>query len=161
MDHIDQEMGPVQVVIFALEEPRFDGAILDQIAALEDEGTVLLLDAAVVVRESEVEFTTYDLEAAGFEDRPLIGTLVGVLLGLSGAVDASSNGKGDPDLDLSEGTVMTDLAEVLEVGEAAGVLILEQTWAAGLHGAIRDKGGFILAEALILPEDLIEMEEDG
>jgi hypothetical protein len=160
MDHDDQEMGPIQVVIFSLEEPVFDGAILDQIAALEDEGIALLLDAAVVVRESEDEVTTYDLEAPGFEDRPLIGTLVGALLGFSVPVDASNNGAGDPELDLSESTVMNDLAAVLEIGEAAGVLILEQTWVTGLHGAIRDRGA-ILAEALILPEDLVEMGLDG
>jgi uncharacterized membrane protein len=159
MEHDDQDMGPIQIVIFALEEPVFDGAVLDQIAALEDEGIALLLDAAVVVRESEDEFTTYDLEAAGFEDRPLLGALVGMLLGLSPAVDASTNGSGDLDLDLSEGTVLTDLAEVLEIGEAAGVLALELTWAAGLHGAIRDKGGLILAEAIIHPEDLMETDE--
>jgi uncharacterized membrane protein len=162
MDHDDQEMGPIQIMVFALDEPELDSTILDQIAALEDEGIALLLDAAVVVRESEDEFATYDLEAAGFEDRPLIGTLVGMVLGLTAADEVSGNGfASDLDLDLSESTVLTDLAAELQIGEAAGVLVFEQTWAAGLMGAIRDRGGYIIADGLVHPEDLIEPDEDG
>jgi uncharacterized membrane protein len=153
MDHNEQEMGPIQVMIFGLDEPKFDGSILDQIAALEDEGIALLLDAAVVVRDSDDEFTTYDLEAEGFEDRPFLGALVGMLLGFEPADDIpGANG----DVDLSATAVMVDLSEDLPVGGAAAVLVLEQTWAVGLMSAIRNRGGYIIADGLIHAEDLLD-----
>lgn len=160
MDHEDQEMGPIQIIMFGIDEPKFDGSVLDQIADLEDEGIVLLLDAAVMVRESETEFTIFSLEAPGFEDRPFLGSLVAMLLGFTATPEGSSDSAGDPDLDLPDSAVLLDLAAGLEIGSAAGVLVLEQVWAGGLMGAIRKSGGVILAEGLLHAEDLIEEEGD-
>jgi hypothetical protein len=157
-------LGPVQIMAVLLEEPTFDGRILEAITALEERGTILLIDAAVLVRESEDEFTAIDIDTELLPGRPLLGLVVGGLLGLGadgeeGAVAGAELGA-ESGIDLVDTEDLLEFAEAMPIGSAAAVAVFEQTWARTLMGAIRDSAGIIISDEIVHAEDLVELGFD-
>lgn len=154
-------IGPAQVIAVVLHEPKFDGRILDELTALEDAGVVTLIDAAIVVRESEDAFSSVDIDVELFEGRPLLGALVGSLIGFGAAGEAGAavgmEAGATVGLDPITSSDLHVLAEELPVGGAAAIVVLEQTWARGLMGAIRDSAGVIISDEVLHAEDFIEL----
>ncbi len=60
------------------------------------------------------------------------------------------------ELGLSEAEV-GELAEELEVGDALLLLVIENVWAAGLAGAIRDAGVVFAQQDYLSPEGLVAL----
>jgi hypothetical protein len=148
--------GPLQVLVYRLAASDVETGIVDRLAMLEERGAVRALDVAVVTREGEDAFTTEDLALPG--DRPSMGTLVPVVLGLEapeGAQDDTDRAGFGPTDGLAEiddeidDDGLLDLTDDLEPGESALVLVLELTWLADLSGAVETAGGELLAEGLI------------
>lgn len=154
-------LGPIQVMAVLLEEPKFDGGVWNEITLLEEVGIIALIDAAVVVRESEDEFTAIDIDTELLAGRPILGAIVGGLIGLGAAgeegeiLDAELGAEIGIDPVTSED--LLELAEGLPIGAAAAIAVFEQTWARGLMGAIRDSGGVIISDGVLHAEDLIAM----
>jgi hypothetical protein len=157
-------LGPVQILSVLLEEPTFDGRILDAITALEDSGTILLIDAAIVVRESEDDFTTIDVDTELLPGRPLLGMVVGGLLGLGAAGEegaaAGAELGAESGIDLVDADDLFEFADALPIGSVAAVAVFEQTWARTLMGAIRDSAGIIISDDVVHAEDLVELGFD-
>jgi len=157
-------LGPVQVLTVLLEEPRFDGAILDAIDALEASGTILLIDAAILVKESDDEFTSIDIDAEVLPGRPLLGMVVGGLIGLGAdgleGAAAGAEAGAEAGIDIVDSEDLLEFADDLPIGSAVAVAVFEQTWARTLMGAIRDSGGTVLADDVLHAEDLIELGID-
>ena len=144
-----------------LQEPKFDGRILDQISDLEDAGVITLIDAAVVVRESENSYSSIDIDVEIFEGRPLLGAIVGGLIGLGAAGEEGAafgvEGGAAAGIDPVESEDLLELAEQLPIGSAAAIVVFEQTWARSLMATIRDSSGIIIADEVLHAEDLIEL----
>jgi hypothetical protein len=157
-------LGPVQILAVLLDEPKLDGRIIDEIGRLEASGTIVLIDAAVVVRESEDEFTAIDVDTELLPGRPLMGMVVGALLGLGAAgaegAAAGAEAGAEAGIDFVASEDLMEFAEALPIGAAAGVAVFEQTWARTLMGAIRDSAGTILADDIIHAEDLVDLGID-
>jgi uncharacterized membrane protein len=156
----DALIGPVQIVSVMLHEPTWDGRIADQLVKLEEAGIITIIDAALVVRESEDEFTTLDVDTEIIPGRPLLGAVVGALLGLGaageeGAVEGALLGA-EEGFDPVDSDDLMLFAEELPIGGAAAVVVFEQTWARPLMGAIRDSGGEILSDDVFHAEDVID-----
>ncbi len=163
-DTVPTILGPVQILAVLLETPALDGRILDEITALEASGAVVLIDAAIVIRESEDEVTSIDIDTELLPGRPLLGAVVGGLLGLGaageeGAVVGAELGA-EVGIDLVDSDDLLDLVEELPIGSAAAIAVFEQTWARKLMGAIRDSGGIILSDDILHAEDLVELGFD-
>ncbi len=161
----DALMGPVQFITVLLHEPTWEGRIADQLVALEEGGIITIIDAAMVIRESDEDYQLVDIDAEFVPGRKLLGTLVGGLLGLGmageeGAIEGALTGAAEG-IDLVDSDeLFEDLAEAMPIGGVAAVVALEQTWARGLMGAIRDSGGEILGDEIIHAEDLIDIGYD-
>ena len=152
-------VGPIEVLVLQLDEPKFDGSIADEIVRLEEAGVANLIDAAVVLRESEDEFTGLDIDAEILPGRAGLGAIVGALVGLGaageeGAVEGALVGAATG-IDPVSTEDLWDIAESLPIGSAAAVIVLEHAWATGLMGAIRDSGGTVLDDGMVHAEDLI------
>ena len=65
--------GPVDVVILALGEPKFDGSILSELEKLVQTGTIRVLDAMVVVKDAEGTVSGIDIEDLPDEDKSRLG----------------------------------------------------------------------------------------
>ncbi len=117
--------GPVDVLVFAVGEPRFDGSILTELVKLADAGTVRVLDAMVIVMDQDGEARGLDIEDLPVEDRALLGFIETGSKGLFSAEDAAT---------FTEGMVP---------GSGIVALAIENAWAVPLINAIIDAGAEI------------------
>ncbi|MCA9859014.1 MAG: hypothetical protein KC438_04790 [Thermomicrobiales bacterium] len=154
-------IGPIQFMTVLLHTPSWEGKIADEFLKLEDDGLITIVDVAIVNRVAEDEFELIDIDSELLPGRPLLGAVVGGLIGLGAAGEEGM--EAGAEIGLEDGIELVDseelfdeIAEEIPVGGAAAVVAFEQTWARGLMGAIRDNGGEILGDEIIHAEDLIE-----
>ena len=116
------EYGPVDVLVVALGEPRFDGSITAELERLAKAGTIRLLDGMVLVKEEDGSRVNVDIEDLPPEESAALGFIE---TGTRGLFDTA-----DSDL-LFEGMVP---------GSAILALAIEHAWARGLIESIRNVG---------------------
>lgn len=133
--------GPIDYIIVRFQEPKFDGGIMKELASATEAGTIAVLDVALVERTNNGDVHALELSDAALTD---------VL-----HVDVKSRERLVGDDDIAE------VGELLEDGEIAGFLVIEQLWAKGLKQAIIDAGGTLLNEGRIHPEASKELDEKG
>jgi len=116
------KFGPVDVIVLALGEPRFDGSILAELERAAATGTIRLLDAMLLLKDIDGQCWRVDLEDLA-EDQQ--AALAFVETGTRGMFDSDDAGV------LFEGMV-PDSAVV--------ALAIEHRWAVDLVNAIYDSG---------------------
>ena len=117
------ELGPVDVVLVAFGEPRFDGSVLEELAKHAGQGVIRVLDAMVIVKAGDGIAITLDLEDLPLEDKAALGFIETGTRGLFDSEDADT------------------LIEGMMPGSAVMALAIENTWAIGLRKAIEKVGG--------------------
>lgn len=125
--------GPVDLAVILFEGNEFNGEIAPALADLQTAGTVRILDMALVSRTGD------DIEVIEVEDSQVadaFATLTGESLDLLNDVDLAEVGAG------------------LEPDSSALVLVWENTWAAKLATAVRESGGYVVAQERI-PADTV------
>jgi len=155
-------LGPVQLLVIGFDDPEFKGEIREELDRLRENDVVRLVDLLVVRKDEEgnVERIHHtDLSTGELEE---FGATVGALIGLGAGGDEESMEAG-----AVLGAAAMDSGEVLGGGDtwyvddaipngtAAAIALIEHRWAVGLRGAIRDAGGFHLADAWVHPADLV------
>ncbi len=114
--------GPVDVVVLAIGEPRFDGSILKELERQSAAGTIRVLDAMVLFKQENGECMRLDLEDMSPEQKTKLGFIETGTRGLFDSDDAET---------LWEGMV-PDSAVI--------ALAIEHTWAVALVNAIAASG---------------------
>jgi hypothetical protein len=116
------KFGPVDVIVLAAGEPRFDGSILAELERAAETGTIRVLDAMLLMKDDAGECWRVDLEDLP-EDQKL--ALAFVATGTRGMFDSDDAGV------LFEGMVP---------GSAVVALAIEHRWAIDLVNAIYGAG---------------------
>jgi hypothetical protein len=138
MEAHDEEIGPVDILVIGYPAGSpMTGEAAPILLDLVENGIVRVLDALFVVKDD-------DGNVSGFEARGLDDKNVGDFQMFEGA---SSGLIGEDDV--------SDAGEVLEPGEAAVVLVIENRWAAPFVAAVRRNGGQLLASQRIPVPDVI------
>jgi uncharacterized membrane protein len=149
------EIGPVQLVSIGFEpNANFEGRIVDELAALETERTIRILDLLFIARDTDSDEIVV-LEHQGTES---MGEIVGALLGLELDDEAAAPAPAD---EHSFGFTQADIQQMgagLEPGGSAGLLLIEHVWARGLRRAVRDAGGRVLGDGFLTPETIAAVE---
>jgi hypothetical protein len=114
--------GPVDVVVLASGEPRFDGSVLAELERQAASGTIRLLDAMILVKDPSGVRKTLDIEDLPSKDKEALGFVDTGTRGLFDSSDAAT---------LFEGMVP---------GSAVVALAIEHTWAIALVNAIHNTG---------------------
>lgn len=114
--------GPVDVVVLATGEPKFDGTILAELQKLAAAGTIRVLDALILVKADEDTVVTLDIEDLPDADKASLAFIETGTRGLFNGEDAAT------------------LAEGLVPGSAVVALAIENTWAVGLINAFEAAG---------------------
>jgi uncharacterized membrane protein len=144
------DIGPVQLLSIGFDAGAdFQGRIIDELARLESERTVRVLDVLFIARDPDSD-ETVTLEHPNAAD---LGGVVGELLGME--LDASAGGEH------SFGFTQDDIKQMaagLGPGEAAGLVLIEHVWARDLKRAFRDAGGRMLGEGFLTPETIRAVE---
>lgn len=160
------EIGPVQLLAIGFgPEANFEGRILAELAKLEGEGTIRILDLLFVAKEENGDLVALDHQGES------LGAIVGALLGFDFEGDGSLpevNGDvlGGHAFGLSREQI-EGLAADLPSGHSAGILLVEHVWARQFKNAVRDAGGVPLGEGFLTPEtvafvaaELVAMSEE-
>jgi hypothetical protein len=114
--------GPVDVLVVAAGEPKFDGGVLRELESLARAGTIRLLDAMVLLKGEDGVRTTLDIEDLPADARSALGLIETGTRGLFDAADADT---------LFEGMVP---------GSAVVALAIEHAWARNLIQSLYDAG---------------------
>lgn len=130
-------LGPVELLVVKFPGSQFSGEILPAIRELVESGTVRIVDLMLMTRDNEgnlafYEFSELDPDLAG-QFEPLV-TETTELLNEDDAYQ---------------------LAELIEPGSAAGVVLFENTWAARFAAAISNARGEVVLNERI-PRVVIE-----
>jgi hypothetical protein len=153
------EIGPVQLVSIGFDrDANFEGKVIDELAKLEGERTIRVLDVLFIARDPDSEETVV-LEHPNAEN---LGGIVGALLGVEfegeAKAEAPAAAGGD---EHAFGFTQQDIQEMasgLGPGESAGLLLIEHVWARDLRRAFRDAGGRMLGEGFLTPETIRAVE---
>jgi uncharacterized membrane protein len=153
-------IGPVQLLVVGFQHGNFHGQIRDELDRLRDSDTIRLLDVAFVRKDEDGNVSRLQISDLSPEEAEDLGALVGGLIGLgAGGEEAVEAGAAAGAGAGEDGHLLPDdvwyVDDVLQPGDAAAVALIEHRWAIGLREAIRDAGGFHLADAWVHPLDLV------
>ena len=139
-DDLD-EMGPIDYVVVEFPGNRMTGEAMPLLIDLVDRGVIRILDLAFVRKDLDGTvsgLTITDLDADGAEQFAVF--------------EGASSGLLD-DEDLAEA------GGILEPGNAAGVIVYENTWAAPFAAALRRSGAQMVASGRIPVQALLASAE--
>ena len=135
------KFGPLEYMAVSFEDPQFTGKIMPELESLRKKGIVRLIDMVFVRKNAmgDVKITeASDLEGEEAElYRPFLDDLLSMFT--------------EDDLLL--------LGRSLENDSGAALVLFEHTWAIKLRDAVKEAGGFLLAQDRVDQQALKELEE--
>ena len=145
------EIGPVQLISLGFEPgANFEGRIAGELAKLESDRTIRILDLLFVARDTDSD----ELVVLEHQEESM-GAIVGALLG----VRLDGEQEQEHSFGFTQGEI-EEMAAGLEPGGAAGLLLVEHVWARDLKRAVRDAGGRMLGETFLTPETVASVEPE-
>ena len=140
------ELGPVDYVVVELPagQANFTGDMARAMVQLVDAGTVRLLDLLVLKKDEHGSIEAFEIDDLDEVDE---------LVGLEGAI-----------AEILAAKDVTRLAEAMENGTTAGVIVWENRWAAPFAAATRRAGGQMIASGRIPVQALaasLEADDDS
>jgi hypothetical protein len=143
------EIGPVQLLNIGFEPgANFEGRIADELAKLQSDRTIRVLDLLFVGRDTDSD----EIVVLEHQEESM-GAIVGALLGLQ--ID------GEEEQEHSFGFSQAEIEQMgagLDPGGAAGLMLIEHVWARDLKRAVRDAGGRMLGQDFLTPETVAAVE---
>jgi uncharacterized membrane protein len=143
------EIGPVQLLNIGFDPgANFEGRIADELAKLQSERTIRVLDLLFVGRDTDSD----EIVVLEHQEESM-GAIVGALLGLQ--LD------GEEEQQHSFGFTQAEIEQMgagLEPGGSAGLMLIEHVWARDLKRAVRDAGGRMLGQDFLTPETVAAVE---
>ncbi|MGH9249696.1 MAG: DUF6325 family protein [Acidimicrobiales bacterium] len=125
------ELGPIDYVVveFPAGEANFNGEMAAELVALANAGTIRLLDLLVVRKDDDGALEAFEVDDLDeLDELRALETHVAEILAADDVVH---------------------LAEAMEPGSTAGVLVWENSWAAPFASAARRSGGQLIATGRI------------
>ena len=145
------EIGPVQLLNIGFEPgANFEGRIADELARLESDRTIRVLDLLFIGRDTD----SNEIVVLEHQEESM-GAIVGALLGLQ--ID------GEQEQEHSFGFSEAEIEQMgagLDPGGAAGLMLIEHVWARDLKRAVRDAGGRMLSQDFLTPETVAAAEPE-
>jgi uncharacterized membrane protein len=153
--------GPVQILVIGFGDAEFKGTIRAELERLREHDVVRLIDLLVVRKDADGNIERLQQSDLSQDEAMEFGAIVGALIGAgtdtedgaeAGAVLGAAAMEGGH---VFEANDMWYVDDAIPPGTAAAIALLDHRWAIGLRDAIRDAGGFHLADAWVHPADLI------
>lgn len=137
-------LGPIEVIVIGFPGSEFNGDIMPELQRLVSDETITIVDGLFVTKDADgnVDYAEFGQEGANARAAEL-ESLLDQLESL-----------------LSEEDV-TEIAETLEPGSSAAMLVFEHTWAKPFRDAVVASGGVLAANfrvpGLVVDELLSEL----
>lgn len=135
----EEELGPIDLVVIGYPPGApMTGEAATIMVDLVERGIIRVLDATFVVKQGDGTFSGV-----------AIGEMDAEQLGEFAVFDGATSGLvGDEDLE--------QIADAMEPGSAAAVIVYENRWAAPFAAAVRRNGGRLLASERIGVQELMD-----
>jgi Family of unknown function (DUF6325) len=143
------EIGPVQLLNIGFEPgANFEGRIADELARLQSERTIRVLDLLFIGRDTDSD----EIVVLEHQEQSM-GAIVAALLGIQ------LDGEEEPEhaFGFSQAEI-DEMGAGLDPGGAAGLMLIEHVWARDLKRAVRDAGGRMLGQDFLTPETVAAVE---
>ena len=134
-------LGTVDWIVVEFPGSKFNGEVAPAIMDLVDQGLIRVLDLLIIKKNDEGEFEVFE---AGDLDDSELGEL--------------RHDEAELAMVLSEQDVI-DLAEAIQPGSSAAVLVWENLWSAPVGTAIRQAGGQLVASGRIPTQAILSVIE--
>ena len=134
-------LGPVDWIVVEFPGSKFNGEIAPEIKAAADNGTIRLLDLVILKKQSDDSYEAFEIADLDPSELGALRTYETELATILSAQDVS------------------DIAETIEPGSSAAILVWENTWAAPIASAIRHAGGQLAASGRIPIQAIIAAAE--
>ena len=135
-------LGPLEYLVVGFEGNRFTGQILAELRTAREKGIIRIVDLLVLKKDGQGNVTALEASELSDEERAAFGPLAGNLMSLFSPED------------------MQQAAASIPNNSAAGMLLIEHTWAIGLKEAIKNAGGIAAFGGLVPPEVIQELEQE-
>jgi uncharacterized membrane protein len=153
--------GPVQILVIGFGDAEFTGTIRAELERLREHDVVRLIDLIVVRKDEDGNIERLQQSDLTQDEAMEFGAIVGALIGVGADAEEGAEAGAVLGAAAMEGGHVFDNADTWYVddaippGSAAAIALLDHRWAIGLRDAIREAGGFHLADAWVHPADLI------
>jgi hypothetical protein len=127
-------LGPLEYLMVAFEGNRFTGRILTELRAAQEKSIIRVLDLLVIKKDEQGNVMTLELSDLSEEEARPLGFLTGHLLSIFEPDDVELTASQMPN------------------NSAAGLLLIEDSWAIPLKEAILSAGAVARAGGLVAPE---------
>ncbi len=127
-------LGPLEYIMVAFEGNRFSGQILSELRAAQEKGIIRVIDLLVIKKDEQGKVTAQELTDLDEEEARPFGFLAGKLLNIFEPDDVEVTASQMPN------------------NSAAGLLLLEDTWAKPLKEAILNAGAVGRTGGMVAPE---------
>ena len=153
-------IGPVQLLVVGFGQGEFHGKIRAELERLRDSETVRVIDLLAIRKDADGNIERLQLSDLSEDEAMELGAIAGALIGLgAGGEEGAELGAEIGAERAQDGDFLPHdiwyIDDLLPNDSAAAVALIEHRWAIGLRDAIREEGGFHLADAWIHPLDLV------
>lgn len=163
-----KNIGPLQLLAVAFDQPNFKGDIRRELQKLRDNKLIRIVDGIAVQKDTKGKLTVIEESDLTSDENRVYGAVIGGLIGIgsgdaeiaqatSDYVAEGFHERYEYGLDKED---LEDLAKQIPNGDAAMILLIEHVWAVPLRNAMRDAGGLLLAQDFLSPELLVGMGQE-
>jgi uncharacterized membrane protein len=158
-----EEFGPIQIMVVGFTETNFQGKVMDELTRLKEAEIIRLVDMVVVQKDDNGDVVAVETSQLSDDESAQLGAMAGALVGLGMEGDEEGLEAGAiAGAEAAEDGILGDeavwsVADAIPAGTTAAVALIEHRWAIPLRDAIRDAGGFPLADSWVHPEDLVAL----
>jgi hypothetical protein len=129
-------IGPLELLVVGFDRPEFDGSVAEELTKVASDGTISIVDFAVVYKDPMGAVTF--IEIADLSDEQ-VAPVAFIIEGLMGLLT-------EEDIEI--------VAEELPADSGAMLVLFEHTWAADLRDAVKGAGGELLMDVRIAADDV-------
>lgn len=161
-------IGPVQLVVIGLQNEKLKGQVARELHRASEKGTIRVLDALAIQKTTDGDVVSLGASDLTPDERMEYGAVIGALMGYgaTGTGEGAETGAelgavafADRNFGLSAEDIQ-DIADDIPPGRTALLVLFEHRWAVELKEAVADAGGFVMAQGMVRPEDLIAFGAD-
>jgi len=158
-----KNIGPLQLLAVAFDQPDFKGKIRAELQKLRDSKLIRIVDGLAIQKDKTGKMTVVEESDLTADENRVYGAVIGGLIGIgsgdakvaqavSDEVAERFHERYEYGLDKED---VADMTEHIPAGDAAIILLVEHRWAIPLRNAMREAGGLLMSQDFLSPELLI------
>lgn len=154
--------GPIQLVLIGFENPEFHGKVRRELESVMKSGVIRLIDLRLVYKDADGKVSGIEATQLNEAERMRFGAAVGGLIGLGAGGKEGARIGMEKGAEAAAGRIfgMTEedvrrITNEIPNNSAAAFFLIEHLWAKNLKQALRDSGGFLIAQGMLTPKALV------